>query len=109
MSNSSPTKESLKTSSQQLEEIEGDFSKLTGLVNGKSSVLGLNDVTELLQELEGTDGMAQEVESKLDNVLSNLDDLLKILDCDSEGNTASDMAKASSISSEDKEPPTSGA
>jgi hypothetical protein len=61
---------------------------------------GETDVAELLRTIEAADGMAQGVESKLDNMLENLDNLLASLESKADTNNV----KGSNAANRDKGP-----
>jgi hypothetical protein len=75
-----------------------DITELSSLLSQESPE-GDADVAELLRTIETADGMAQGVESKLDNMLQNLDRFLASL----ESNDIADNPAESSITPEDKE------
>lgn len=56
-------------------EVEKELSALTE----DDSMLGSTDITELLERLSNADNMARDMETKIDNVLENLDNLLDML------------------------------
>jgi hypothetical protein len=60
--------------------LEDDIAQLSALLSQEPSEGDDGDVAELLRQIEKADGMAQGVESKLDNVLQNLDNLLASLE-----------------------------
>lgn len=75
-----------------------DITELSSFLS-QESLEGDADVAELLSTIEAADGMAQGVESKLDNMLQNLDSFLASL----ESNAIADDPAESSITPEDKE------
>lgn len=56
-------------------EVEKEMSALME----DDATLGGADITELLERLSSADSMARDMETKLDNVLENLDNLLDML------------------------------
>jgi flagellin-like hook-associated protein FlgL len=62
-------------------ETESDSAQtsISELLAEDPSLLGGEDVEELLQRLSSADSMAQGMEAKLDNVLQDLDKLLALL------------------------------
>lgn len=82
---------------QKLENVDQDIDKLKELLDENPTLLGAGDVSELLRQLAGADDMAQGLESKLDDVLNNLDNLLDVLD-----NAPKTEAEKESSSSESK-------
>ena len=64
-----------------LQQLESELtqSSISELLAKDPSLLGGDDVAELLQQLSNADDMAQGMESKLDSVLQNLDDLLALV------------------------------
>lgn len=67
-------------------DIEAEISQIsTALSSGPDQLdegLGAEDIKELLSQLNSADSMAQGVESKLDNILENLDRLLTLFGTD---------------------------
>jgi hypothetical protein len=63
-----------------LENIENEVAQLTRLLAQEPTSEGETEIAELLQRLESADGMATGVESKLDSLLGNLDDMLASLE-----------------------------
>ena len=68
-------------------DIEAEISQIsTALSSGPDQPddqgLGAEDIKELLSQLNSADSMAQGVESKLDNILENLDRLLTLFGTD---------------------------
>lgn len=61
--------------------IESDLAQTSTseLLTEDPSLLGGDDVAELLQRLSSADSMAQGMEAKIDSVLHNLDELLALL------------------------------
>jgi hypothetical protein len=65
-------------------------------VESSSTVSNANeeaDVAELLQRLESADGMAKGLESRLDDILGNLDNLLVTLESSEHGGSPSNPSK----------------
>jgi len=77
----------------EMDQIEADVNKLNSIISGDTSMLGGEDVAELLARLSSADEMVQDVDGKLDKVISHLDELLASLGVDgdevdtAEGNT----------------------
>lgn len=73
--------------------MNANIAQLSSLLVQKP-VEGDTDVAELLRTIETADGMAQGVESKLDSMLENLDNLLVSLEskADTDNMTGSNMA-----------------
>jgi hypothetical protein len=63
-----------------LDSIEIDVAQLKQLLSQEPSAESETEIAELLQRLESVDGMARGVESRLDDVLGNLNDLLASLE-----------------------------
>jgi hypothetical protein len=76
--------------------LSADIAQLLSL----ESAEGDAHVAELLRTIEAADGMAQGVESKLDNMLENLDSLLASLESKAGANNVTE----SSVVHRDKEP-----
>ena len=62
-------------------EVESDLAQtsISELLAEDPSLLGGDDVAELLQRLSSADSMAKGMEAKIDNVLQDLDELLALL------------------------------
>jgi len=69
----------MQYASQESGLLENDVSRLSALLT-QEAVTGDADVAELLRGIETADGMAQDVEKKLDEMLNNLDELLASLE-----------------------------
>ncbi|KAJ3512277.1 hypothetical protein NLJ89_g3609 [Agrocybe chaxingu] len=67
-----------------IHEAERGISHVSQMTEEFPSLLGGEDVAELLERLASADMMAQGMESKLDNVLNNLDALLSTLEAEEE-------------------------
>lgn len=70
----------IAASQDEIAELESDLSKLSELAQTNPSLLGGDDVAQLLERLSSAENVADGVESKLDSVLQNLDKLLAALD-----------------------------
>jgi hypothetical protein len=81
------------SSNHGLTNLNANIAQLSSLLVQKP-VEGDTDVAELLRTIETADGMAQGVESKLDSMLENLDNLLVSLEskADTDNMTGSNMA-----------------
>jgi hypothetical protein len=79
--------------------LSADIAQLSSLLSQEPAE-GDADVAELLRTIEAADGMAQGVESKLDNMLENLDSLLASLESKADANNVTE----SSAAHRDKEP-----
>lgn len=79
------------------EEIESDSAQtsVSELLAEDPSLLGGDDVEELLQRLSSADSMAQGMEAKIDNVLQDLDDLLALLGAEETPTTSEDVDSTS--------------
>ncbi|KAF8808026.1 hypothetical protein BYT27DRAFT_7190118 [Phlegmacium glaucopus] len=66
---------------EEIHQVEFDLAQtsISELLAEDPSLLGGEDVAELLQRLSSADSMAQGMESKIDSVLQNLDELLALL------------------------------
>ncbi|KII93277.1 hypothetical protein PLICRDRAFT_35466 [Plicaturopsis crispa FD-325 SS-3] len=63
------------------DDMSADIAQLSALLSEDPPANGSeNEVAELLRRLNSAEGMAQGVESRLDEMLENLDNLLKTLD-----------------------------
>lgn len=68
--------------------IEEDIAQLTSLLSQDSlDETGEANVVELLQRLEAAEGVAKGVESRLDGILGNLDNLLATLESEQASST----------------------
>lgn len=78
-------------------EIESDSAQtsVSELLAEDPSLLGGDDVEELLQRLSSADSMAQGMEAKIDNVLQDLDDLLALLGAEETPTTSEDVDSTS--------------
>ncbi|KAF8167498.1 hypothetical protein B0H34DRAFT_792216 [Crassisporium funariophilum] len=86
--------DALNAAQTNIHSIEEDINQMSKLLSGSPSLLGGDDVAELLHRLTSADSMAQGMESKLDGMLENLDQLLASLG-DGEGTAAaSNVSKA---------------
>lgn len=73
--------------------LEADIAQLTSLLSQDTlDSQGEASVVELLQRLENADGIAKGMESKLDTVLDNLDNLLASLENREGGATQAEPA-----------------
>lgn len=72
--------DALISSENALIDVEADLEKLSELATSNPTLLGGEDVAQLLERLSSAESMAEGMESKLDSVLQNLDNLLAILD-----------------------------
>lgn len=63
-----------------LVRMERELDEVSEFVTSNPSLLGGEDVADLLQRLTNAESMAEGMENKIDNVLQNLDKLLGILD-----------------------------
>lgn len=63
-----------------LENLEVDVAQLSLLLAQEPTSEGDTEIAELLQRLESADGMARGVESRLDDILGNLDNMLASLE-----------------------------
>lgn len=74
----------------------------TDAINGNTkekddpSLFGDEDVAELLKQLSNADSMAQGMESKVDSVLQNLDELLALLGAQETSTTSGEDAGSTS-------------
>ena len=77
-------------------QVESDLAEtsISELLAEDPSLLGGDDVAELLQRLSSADSMAQGMEFKIDSVLQNLDELLALLGAE-ETPTTSEVAESS--------------
>ncbi|PPQ64314.1 hypothetical protein CVT26_002197 [Gymnopilus dilepis] len=66
--------EALRASEVEIEEIEAQ------MVFTEGNLHEAEDVAELLEKLANADAVAEGMESKIDNILQDLDDLLSALD-----------------------------
>jgi len=75
------------------EEIDPDLAQtsISELLAEDPSLLGGDDVAELLQRLSSADSMAQGMESKIDSVLHDLDELLALLGAEETPTTSEDV------------------
>ena len=80
-------------------EIESDLGQasISELLAEDPSLLGGDDVAELLQRLSSADSMAQGMESKIDSVLQNLDELLALLGAEETPTTSEDADSTSAL------------
>lgn len=78
---SDSTKSNGQSNGHTSTSLEADIAQLSALLSQEPSQ-GDSDVNvaELMRRIETADGMAEGVENKLDNVLSNLDHLLASLE-----------------------------
>ena len=78
-------------------EIESDpaQSSISELLAEDPSLLGGDDVEELLQRLSSANSMAQGMEAKIDNVLQDLDELLALLGAEETPTISEDVDSAS--------------
>lgn len=81
------------------EEIESDLAQgsISELLAEDPSLLGGDDVAELLQRLSSADTMAQGMESKIDGVLQDLDELLALLDAKETPTTSEDASASEDV------------
>lgn len=70
----------LNSTEVDLISVEEDVVQISQFVTDDPALLGGDDVAELLQRLTSAENMAEGMDSKLDNVLQNLDNLLALLD-----------------------------
>jgi hypothetical protein len=91
MSSTEPNGQALN--GQDKTTLEADIAQLSALLS-EASAEGDADVAELLQRIDTADGMAQGVESKLDNMLENLDNLLASLESQAD---VGDVVKSSTV------------
>lgn len=79
------------------EEIESDLARtsISELHAEDPSLLGGDDVAELLQRLSSADNMAQGMEAKIDGVLQDLDELLALLGAEETSTTSEDVDSTS--------------
>ncbi|KAF9566904.1 hypothetical protein CPC08DRAFT_747084 [Agrocybe pediades] len=87
------TGDAINSTANEINEIE---TELQSLLNGNPNQLGGVDVAELLQRLTEANTMADSMESKIDNVLQNLDNLLSTLN----GEDVADSKQAASTNAE---------
>lgn len=75
-----PTTDS--TNANTLQSIDADVALLSSLLNQDDVDPGADaaNLAELLRRLDGANGVAQGLESKIDDVLGNLDNLLAALE-----------------------------
>jgi hypothetical protein len=80
-------------------EIESDLGQasISELLAEDPSLLGGDDVAELLQRLSSADSMAQGMESKVDSVLQDLDELLALLGAEGTPSTSEDTDSTSAL------------
>ncbi|KAG5635913.1 hypothetical protein H0H81_009675 [Sphagnurus paluster] len=79
---------SMNSKEVKLTAIERDIIRLHALVSQPDlSEMDDLDVLELLQRLENADGMADLMESKVDNILAQLDGILDSADADGQAHT----------------------
>jgi len=80
-SDSSINGNTIVANEKEILQVESDLAQtsIPELLAEDPSLLGGDDVAELLQQLSNADSMAQGMESKLDSVLQNLDELLALL------------------------------
>ena len=78
-------------------EIESDLaqSSISELFEEDPSLLGGEDVAELLQRLSSADSVAKGMESKIDSVLQDLDELLALLGAEETPTTSEDVDSSS--------------
>lgn len=88
---------------ENLKEIESDLAQtsISDLLAEDPSLLGGDDVAELLQRLSSADSMAQGMESKIDAVLQDLDELLALLGAEEIPTTSEDVVSTSADSAPD--------
>ncbi|CAA7268046.1 unnamed protein product [Cyclocybe aegerita] len=84
-----------------IHEAEREISHVSQLVEEYPLLLGGEDVAELLERLASADTMAQGMESKLDNVINDLDTLLSILGVEEERAKQEGESDASTSKAED--------
>ncbi|KAF8203771.1 hypothetical protein BJ912DRAFT_1052565 [Pholiota molesta] len=90
-SNTTDLKKKLLHSTEvDLISVEEDVVQISEFVTDDPTLLGGDDVAELLQRLTSASNMAEGMESKLDNVLQNLDNLLALLDDIGDGKQSAD-------------------
>jgi dynactin complex subunit len=79
-------------------EMESDLDQasISELLAEDPSLLEGEDVTELFQRLSSADSMTKEMESKIDNVLNDLDELLALLGAEEIPTTSEDTNSTSS-------------
>jgi hypothetical protein len=76
-------------------EIDLSQTSISELLAEDPSLLGGDDVAELLQRLSSADSMAQGMESKIDGVLQDLDGLLALLGAEETPRTSEDVDSTS--------------
>ena len=94
--------DTIAANEKEILQIESDLAQtsISEPLEGDPSLLGGDDVAELLQRLSSAETMAQGMESKIDSVLQDLDELLALLDAEetptTEDASAPDTTKTSS-------------
>ena len=76
-------------------ESDSEQTSLSELLAEDPSLLGGDDVAELLQRLSSADSMAQGMEAKIDSVLQDLDELLALLGAEETPATSEDVDSTS--------------
>ena len=79
-------------------QIESDLAQtsISELIAEDPSLLGGDDVAELLQRLSSAESMAKGMESKIDSVIKDLDELLALLDAEETAEDATTKASSDS-------------
>jgi hypothetical protein len=88
---------------ENLKEIESDLAQtsISELLAEDPSLLGGDDVAELLQRLSSANSIAEGMESKIDGVLQDLDELLALLGAEETPTTSEDVDSTSADSALD--------
>lgn len=78
-------------------QIESDLTQtsISKLLAEDPTLLGGEDVAELLQRLSGADSMAQGMESRIDSVLQHLDEILALLGAEETPTTSENAGSTS--------------
>lgn len=88
---------------KDIHQLESDLAQIS-LLDQDPSLLGGDDVAELLQRLSSAERVAQRVESRIDNVMQSLDELWVILGLKETPTTSEDAGSTSrdSVSADTK-------
>ena len=82
---------------KEILQIESDLTQtsISKLLAEDPTLLGGEDVAELLQRLSGADSMAQGMESRIDSVLQHLDEILALLGAEETPTTSENAGSTS--------------
>jgi len=88
---------------EEIPQVESNDAQtsISELLAEDPSLLGGDDVAELLQRLSSANSIAQGMESKLDGVLQDLDELLALLGAEETPATSEDVDSTSADSAPD--------